>query len=186
MSSFVEISEANDSEVLPCSCSASWKLHSIAIKVMWSSRAKRKDDFKKILMRVESPALLLSPLSVGVPITGVSGTIFFGFSFLSCCSFKFTLKMMVPMRINKTRLGSRDQTKGHTGTVRQEETADIIAFQSKHSWKEIRWNHPTICEIFALDVTESISHGDNLLIWILTPSRKGGFVRNLHAELFTV
>lgn len=34
MSSFVESSEVSDSKLLPCSCSASWKLHSIAIKVM--------------------------------------------------------------------------------------------------------------------------------------------------------
>lgn len=50
MSSLVEFSEASDSKLLPCSCSASWKLHSIAIKVMWSSREKGKEYFKKILL----------------------------------------------------------------------------------------------------------------------------------------
>lgn len=47
MSSFVELSETSDSKLLPCSCSASWKLHSIAIKVMWSSRKEEKWHFKK-------------------------------------------------------------------------------------------------------------------------------------------
>lgn len=55
MSSFVEFSEESDSVLLPCSCSASWKLHSIAIKVIWSSGEKRKECFKKILMWLESP-----------------------------------------------------------------------------------------------------------------------------------
>lgn len=42
-------------------------------------------------------------------------------------------------------------------------------------------SHPTIRDIFTLDVTESISHGYNPLIGILTPSREGGFMRTLHA-----
>lgn len=140
MSSFVELSEASDSKLLPCSCSASWKLHSIAIKVMWSSREKRKEHFKKILMWLESLALLLSPLSVGVPITGVSRAIFSGF--LSC-SFKLTLKIMMMMRITKPRLDSRDQTKGHAETVRGVGNSRCYCCFSvkKHSERERRWNH---------------------------------------------
>lgn len=66
-------------------------------------------------MWLESPALLLLPLSVGVPITGASRLIFSGF--LSCCSFRVIL-MMMRTTMTKTRLGSSDQTKGHAVTVR--------------------------------------------------------------------
>lgn len=48
ISSFVEFSDTRDSKLLPCSCSASWKLHSIAIKVMWSSREKERGHYKKV------------------------------------------------------------------------------------------------------------------------------------------
>lgn len=177
MSSFVEFSEVIDSKLLPCSCSASWKLHSIAIKVMWSSGEERKEHFKTILMWLESPALLLSPLSVGVPITRVSGTTFT--AFFSWCSFRLTMKMMGTMI--KPRLGGRYQTKGHALTVAGGGNSRYYCCVSvKTSQGEKMESHPTYCDILTLDVTESIAHGNNLLIWILTPSRKGGFMRNLH------
>lgn len=36
-------------------------------------------------------------------------------------------------------------------------------------------SHPTIRDIFTLDVTESISHGNNLLSWILAPTKREDF-----------
>lgn len=59
-------------------------------------------------MCLEIPAFPLSPLSVGVPITGVSSLVFS--DFFSCFSFKLTLKMMMMMR-RRTTPGSRAQTK---------------------------------------------------------------------------
>lgn len=59
-------------------------------------------------MGLEIPAFPLSPLSVGVPITGVSSLVFS--NFFSCCSFKLILKMMM-MRRRMTMPGSRAQTK---------------------------------------------------------------------------
>lgn len=62
-------------------------------------------------MWLENAAFLLSPLSVGVPITGVSRLVFSDLFF--CCSFKLKLKMVMMMRRRtmNTKLGSRTQKK---------------------------------------------------------------------------
>lgn len=60
----------------------------------------------------------------------------------------------------------------------------MAAFQWKPSEGEKTESHPTMCDVFTLDVTESVSHGDNLLIWISTPSGREVFMRSVHTELF--
>lgn len=91
---------------------------------------------------------------------------------------------MMMTRITTMRLGSRDQSKGHVVTVQGDGNSRCYCCFSVKTLieGEKTQSHPTICDVFTLDITESISHGDNSLIWTLTPSRKGGLMRNLHME----
>lgn len=191
ISSFVELSDARDSKLLPCSCSASWKLHSIAIKVMWSSREEEQGHFKKrsdVFGNVwcvwksqhsRTHHYLLAFRSQASPAW------FFPISFLAVV-------------LNShwrwwwwwggwPRRAAWPRPKYWLCDVA--ETADLIGCFSPETFRErekMEW-HPTIvrwsCGIFTLDVTESISHGNNHLIWIGTPSRKGRFMIRLHPEI---
>lgn len=184
ISSFVEFSDTRDSRLLPCSCSASWKLHSIAIKVMWSSREEEKGPLKKVrcvwksqhsrshhylwAFRSQAPPAWFFLIFCPAVVLNSHWRWWWGGGGWPCRA-----------------AGPRPKC----WLCDVAETADLIGCFSQETFieGEKMESHPTIvswsCGILTLDVTESISLGNNHLSWIGTPSRKGGLMRRLHTEI---
>lgn len=97
MSCFEDSLEASDSELLPCSCSASWKLHSIAINVLGSSEEEKKGQIKYLFQCICDSLHASSKITV-IHVTWSWNTAVFtcrGSDYLCLCDGLFCLFFLV-------------------------------------------------------------------------------------------
>lgn len=114
--------DTRDSELLPCSCSASWKLHSMAINVLGSSKDKKYKFFffhecvMKLINNIDSQLSQhgdQSYLPVGVLIIG--GLVTVGVAFLFGLIFMTIMKMMT--KATRAKVATTVTINGHVSSV---------------------------------------------------------------------